>query len=119
LICVTHPPTDVVVPMRRAKPGGANDQGSKRGPLVPPTQVLKPWIARDPDIVVQTRKDANRRSSWRAIAEQVLAAIYGHLDRHPNASNDIARWLKRIPRSRARRASQAQIAGRQDRRAAK
>jgi hypothetical protein len=64
-----------------------------------PTQVLQPGIVRDPDIVVQTRTDANEKRRLAAqLPNKVLAAIYGHLDRHPDASNnDIANWLKGDP----------------------
>jgi hypothetical protein len=68
----------------------------KRVPPLPPTQILRPGIVRDPDIVVQTRTDANEKRRLAArLPNKVKAAIYGHLDRHPDASNnDIARWLK-------------------------
>ena len=64
-----------------------------------PTRILRPGIVRDPDIVVQTRKDANKKKQLAAqLPNKVLAAIYGHLDRHPDAgNNEIARWLKGDP----------------------
>jgi hypothetical protein len=74
-------------------------EGDDRFPeaKVPATQVLQPGIVRDPDIVVQTRKDANKKRQLAAqLPNKVLAAIYDHLDRHPDASNNmIAEWLKR------------------------
>jgi hypothetical protein len=65
----------------------------------PPTLVLEPWVVRDPDIVVQTRKDENEKKKQAAqLPNKVLAAIYGHLDGHPDASNNkIAMWVKRDP----------------------
>jgi hypothetical protein len=67
---------------------------------VPATQVLEPWIVRDPDIVVQTRKDANEKKKQAAqLPNKVLAAIYGHLD-NPGASNqDVAMWVKNDPKT--------------------
>jgi hypothetical protein len=87
---------------------------SKRGPPLPPfvedkdeipkakvsaANVLRPGIVRDPDIVVQTRNDANeKRHLGSQLPDKVLAAIHGYLVRHPDASNnEIARWLRGDP----------------------
>ena len=72
---------------------------TKRGPVLPPTQELKPSRVLDPDIIAQAGKDANEKRHLAAqLPNKVLAAIDRHLDRHPDASNnDIARWLKGDP----------------------
>jgi hypothetical protein len=80
----------------------------KRGPASPPptptppgtTQVLKPWIVRDPDIVVQTREDANIKKQLAAqLPDPVLAKVAEYLGRNPKPSNNkIAMWVKGDPK---------------------
>jgi hypothetical protein len=63
----------------------------------PPTQVLKPRIVRDPDVVVQTRKDANEERQLAAqLTDKDLAAIDEYRRRNPDASStEIANHLQK------------------------
>jgi hypothetical protein len=82
--------------------------GARKRPPPPPstppssTQVLGPSIVRDPDIVVQTRKDANKKKQLAAqLPDEVWAELGDHHDRHPNASNNArAAWLKGQPQTK-------------------
>jgi len=59
--------------------------------VVPETIELQPEIVRDPDIVVQTRNDANEKRRLAAqLPNKVKAAIFGYLDRHSDPSNKIS-----------------------------
>jgi hypothetical protein len=80
----------------------ADDEPTKPTPPAdtpPKTQNLQPGIVRDPDILVQTKADANeRRRLAHQLPDKVLAAIHDHLADHSDASNNaIARWLKDNP----------------------
>jgi hypothetical protein len=64
------------------------------------TYTIQPEVVRDPDIIAQTKRDANERRHLAAqLPDKVKAAVYGYLDRHSGASkrisnSAIARWLQ-------------------------
>ena len=89
-------------PTQILRPEKVEDADQILPPQVEANYGLWPEIVRDPNILVQTKADANEKRRLAAqLPNKVLAAIYGYLDRHPDASNNaIANWLKRIPRSR-------------------
>jgi hypothetical protein len=67
-----------------------------------PTRMLRPWTVRDPDIVVLTRQDANKKKQLASqLHAEVQAAIRKHLKKHPVPSNmAIARWVKNDPKTK-------------------